>query len=72
MKDIVKFLLFIQLFCITLAIFLIPLSRRDLEGKSVVIHKDTLVITNAEPDNVLHLSNGAEITVELAEKYLID
>ena len=72
MKDIVIFLLFIWLFFITLAIFLIPSSRRDLEGKSVVIHNDTLVITNADPGDVLHLSNGAEITVELAEKYLID
>jgi hypothetical protein len=41
-------------------------------GKSVVIHQDTLMITKADNGDVLHLSNGAEITVELAEKHLID
>jgi hypothetical protein len=30
------------------------------------------MITKADNGDVLHLSNGAEITVELAEKHLID
>lgn len=56
----------------TVAMLIIPSPRVDLEGKSVVIYQDTLMITNADVGDVLHLSNGAEISVKLAEKYLID
>lgn len=72
MRDVIEFMIFIWLLIITLAVAICPSSRDDLEGKNVVIHQDTLMITRAKVGDVLHLSNGAEITVELAEKYLID
>ena len=72
MKSVFYFIASFWLIMFTLAMAVIPSAREDLEGKSVVIHRDTLMITNADVGGVLHLSNGAEITVELAEKYLID
>ena len=72
MRDVIEFMIFIWLLIITLATVVTPRAKEDLVGKSVVIHRDTLMITNADAGDVLHLSNGAEITVELAEKYLID
>ena len=72
MRDVIEFMIFIWLLMITLAAAIIPRAKEDLVGKSIVIHQDTLMITNADAGDVLHLSNGAEITVELAEKYLID
>lgn len=72
MRDVIEFMIFIWLLIFTLAVAICPSSRDDLEGKSVVIHQDTLMITRAKMGDVLLLSNGAEITVELAEKYLID
>lgn len=72
MRDVIEFMIFIWLLIITLAAAVTPKAKDDLEGKSVVIHQDTLMITRAKVGNVLLLSNGAEITVELAEKYLID
>lgn len=72
MKDIVYTIITIWLIIISLAIFAIPSSRKDLEGKSVIIHQDTLMITRAVPGDVLYLSNGAEISLKVAEKYLIN
>ena len=72
MRDVIEFMIFMWLLIITLAAAIIPRAKEDLVGKSVVIHHDTLMITNADAGDVLHLSNGAEITVELAEKHLID
>ena len=72
MRDFVYFIVGMWLVLITIAMFAIPSARKDLEGKSIVIHQDTLMITRANAGNVLLLSNGAEITVELAEKHLID
>lgn len=72
MRDVIEFMIFIWLLIITLAAAVTPKAKYDMEGKSVVIHQDTLMITKADNGDVLHLSNGAEITVELAEKYLID
>lgn len=72
MRDVIEFMIFIWLLLITIAMLIMPSPREDLEGKSVVIHQDTLMITNADGGDLLHLSNGAEITVDLAEKYLID
>ena len=72
MKDFVYFIVGVWMVLFTLAMFSIPSAREDLEGKSLAIHKDTLMITRAKAGDVLLLSNGAEITVELAEKYLID
>lgn len=72
MKSVFYFIASFWLIMFTLAMAVIPSAREDLEGKSVVIHRDTLMITNADVGGVLHLSNGAEITVELAEKHLID
>ena len=72
MKDVIEFMIFMWLLIITLAAAIIPRAEEDLVGKSIVIHQDTLMITNADAGDVLHLSNGAEITVELAEKHLID
>ena len=72
MRDVIEFMIFIWLLIITLAVAICPSSRDDLEGKNVVINQDTLMITRAKVGDVLLLSNGAEITVELAEKYLID
>ena len=71
MRDVIEFMIFIWLLIITLAA-VTPKAKYDMEGKSVVIHQDTLMITKADNGDVLHLSNGAEITVDLAEKYLID
>ena len=65
-------MIFIWLLIITLWVAVAPQAKKDMVGKSVVIHQDTLMITKADSGDVLHLSNGAEITVELAEKYLID
>ena len=72
MRDVIEFMIFIWLLVSTLAAAVIPQAKEDLVGKSIVIHQDTLMITKADNGDVLHLSNGAEITVELAEKYLID
>lgn len=72
MRDVIEFMIFIWMLIITLAALATPQAKEDLVGKSVVIHQDTLMITNAQCGDILHLSNGAEITVELAEKYLID
>ena len=72
MKDVIEFMIFMWLLIITLAAAIIPRAKEDLVGKSIVIHQDTLMITNADAGDLLHLSNGAEITVELAEKHLID
>jgi hypothetical protein len=72
MRDVIEFMIFIWLLIITLAAAVIPKAKDDMVGKSVVIHQDTLMITKVDNGNVLHLSNGAEITVDLAEKYLID
>lgn len=72
MRDVIEFMIFIWLLIITLWVAVCPSSRDDLEGKNVVIHQDTLMITSAQWGDKLQLSNGAEISVELAEKYLID
>ena len=72
MRDVVEFMIFMWLLIFTLAVAICPSSRDDLEGKNVVINQDTLMITNAQWGDRLHLSNGAEISVELAEKHLID
>lgn len=72
MRDVIEFMIFIWLLIFTLWVAVCPSSRDDLEGKNVVIHQDTLMITSAQWGDKLQLSNGAEITVELAEKYLID
>ena len=72
MRDVIEFMIFMWLLIITLAAAIIPRAKEDFVGKSVVIHQDTLMITKADAGDVLHLSNGAEITVELAEKHLID
>jgi hypothetical protein len=72
MRDVIEFMIFMWLLIFTLWVAVCPPSRDDLEGKSVVIHQDTLMITSAQWGDKLHLSNGAEISVELAEKYLID
>ena len=72
MKDFVYFIIGAWMVLITLAMFAMPSAREDLEGKSIAIHQDTLMITRAKAGDVLLLSNGAEITVELVEKHLID
>lgn len=72
MKTIVYFLLTMWLGIFTLAICIMPQSRKDLEGKNIVINQDTLMITRSVAGDVLYLSNGAEITVKLAEELLID
>lgn len=72
MKDFVYIFIAIWLVIISFAIFAMPSSRKDLEGKSIIIHQDTLMITRAIAGDVLYLSNGAEITVKLAEELLID
>ena len=72
MRDVIEFMIFIWLLIFTLWVAVCPSSRDDLEGKSVVIHQDTLMITSAQWGDKLQLSNGAEISVELAEKHLID
>jgi hypothetical protein len=72
MRDVIEFMIFMWLLIFTLWVAVCPSSRDDLEGKSVVIHQDTLMITSAQWGDKLQLSNGAEISVELAEKYLID
>ena len=72
MRDAIEFMIFMWLLIITLWVAVCPSSRDDLEGKNVVIHQDTLMITSAQWGDKLQLSNGAEISVELAEKYLID
>lgn len=72
MKDFVYIFIAIWLVIISIAVFAMPSSRKDLEGKSVIIHQDTLMITRAIPGDVLYLSNGAEISLKVAEKYLIN
>jgi hypothetical protein len=72
MKDFLYTFIAIWLVIISLAIFVMPSSRKDLEGKSVIIHQDTLMITRAIPGDVLYLSNGAEISLKVAEKHLIN
>jgi hypothetical protein len=72
MKDFLYTFIAIWLVIISFAIFAMPSSRKDLEGKSVIIHQDTLMITRAIPGDVLYLSNGAEISLKVAEKYLIN
>ena len=72
MRDVIEFMIFIWLLIFTLWVAVCPSSRDDLEGKNVVIHQDTLMSTSAQWGDKLQLSNGAEISVELAEKYLID
>ena len=72
MRDVIEFMIFMWLLIFTLAAAVTPKAKYDMEGKSVVIHQDTLMITSAQWGDKLQLSNGAEISVELAEKYLID
>ncbi len=72
MRDVIEFMIFVWLLIFTLWVAVCPSSRDDLEGKNVVIHQDTLMITSAQWGDKLQLSNGAEISVEFAEKYLID
>ena len=72
MRDVIEFMIFIWLLIFTLGVAVIPRAKEDLVGKSIVIQQDTLMITKADAGDVLHLSNGAEITVDLAEKHLID
>jgi hypothetical protein len=72
MKDFLYTFIAIWLVIISFAIFAMPSSRKDLEGKSVIIHQDTLMITRAIPGDVLYLSNGAEISLKVAEKHLIN
>ena len=72
MRDVIEFMIFIWLLIFTLWVAVCPSSRDDLEGMNVVFHQDTLMITSAQWGDKLQLSNGAEISVELAEKYLID
>ena len=72
MRDVIEFIIFVWLLILSLLVAVSPSSRDDLVGKNVVIHQDTLMITSAQWGDKLQLSNGAEISVELAEKYLID
>ena len=72
MRRIVDVLLAIWLIIFTLAICIIPPARKDLEGKNIVINQDTLMITRSVAGDVLYLSNGAEISLKVAEKLLID
>lgn len=72
MRDVIEFIIFVWLLILSLLVAVSPSSRDDLVGKNVVIHQDTLMITSAKWGDILHLSNCAEITVDLAEKYLID
>lgn len=72
MKDFLYTFIAIWLVIISFAIFAMPSSRKDLEGKSVIIHQDTLMITRDIPGDVLYLSNGAEISLKVAEKHLIN
>jgi hypothetical protein len=72
MKDFLYTFIAIWLVIISFAIFAMPSSRKDLEGKSVIIHQDTLMITRAIHGDVLYLSNGAEISLKVAEKHLIN
>lgn len=72
MRDVIEFMIFVWLLIVTAAAAVTPRAKEDFVGKSVVIHQDTLMITRAKMGDVLLLSNGAEITVELAEKHLID
>ena len=72
MRTIVDTILAIWLVILTIAIFMMPPARKDLEGKNIVINQDTLMITRSVAGDVLYLSNGAEISLKLAEKLLID
>lgn len=72
MEKIAYSLLSIWLVILTIAIFMMPPARKDLEGKNIVINQDTLMITRSVAGDVLYLSNGAEITVKIAEELLID
>lgn len=72
MRTIVDTILAIWLVILTIAIFMMPPARKDLEGKNIVINQDTLMITRSVAGDVLYLSNGTEISLKLAEKFLID
>lgn len=72
MRTIVDTILAIWLVILTIAIFMMPPARKDLEGKNIVINQDTIMITRSVAGDVLYLSNGAEISLKLAEKLLID
>lgn len=72
MEKIAYSLLSIWLVILTIAIFMMPPARKDLEGKNIIINQDTLMITRSVAGDVLYLSNGAEITVKIAEELLID
>ena len=72
MRAIVDTILAIWLVILTIAIFKMPPARKDLEGKNIVINQDTLMITRSVAGDVLYLSNGTEISLKLAENFLID
>lgn len=72
MRTIVDIILAAWLIILTIAIFMMPPARKDLEGKNIVINQDTLMITRSVAGDVLYLSNGTEISLKLAEKLLID
>ena len=72
MRTIVDTILAIWLVILTIAIFMMPPARKDLEGKNIVINQDTIMITRSVAGDVLYLSNGAEISLKLAETLLID
>jgi hypothetical protein len=72
MRTIVDAILAAWLIILTIAIYMMPPARKDLEGKNIVINQDTLMITRSVAGDVLYLSNGTEISLKLAEKLLID
>ena len=72
MRTIVDTILAIWLVILTIAIFMMPPARKDLECKNIVINQDTLMITRSVAGDVLYLSNGTEISLKLAENFLID
>lgn len=72
MRTIVDIILAAWLIILTIAIFMMPSARKDLEGKNIVINQDTLMITRSVAGDVLYLSNGTEISLKLSEKFLID
>ena len=59
MRDVIEFMIFIWLLIITLAAAVTPKAKYDMEGKSVVIHQDTLMITKADNGDVLHLGENS-------------
>lgn len=72
MRTIVDAILAAWLIILSIAIYMMPPARKDLEGKNIVINQDTLMITRSVAGDVLYLSNGTEISLKLAEKLLID